>query len=247
MKNELIIQYLLNQLSIDEKARFEQKMNSDPVLKKEVDITKLAVEASDELGKSKLKSSLQNMHAELYNQPKKRKTNKTLFILLLLFLIGAITWWGLQKNDTSIPVQDSSELFAQYYKPIDFSNSLRSDKENPLSEIKQLYDQKKYNKVIEAADEILNNQELQASNLLMLKAISYIELNKTKNAIRSLEKIINNNDFNYIDQANWYLGMIYLKNADEEKGLTYLEQLAKNPNADHHLEALQIIKAVQGE
>ena len=75
--------------------------------------------------------------------------------------------------------------------------------------------------------------------------ISNIETKNFNNSINAFKTIILQNDNLYIEHAEWYLGLCYLKNNQKEKAITQFEVVASNPDNFHRQEAKNILEKLQ--
>lgn len=68
------------------------------------------------------------------------------------------------------------------------------------------------------------------------------EKGRYRYAIDEYEIVINNKDNLFIEQANWYIGLCYLKNHQEDKAIKYFEKLLYN--STYKLQAEKILKKI---
>ena len=75
--------------------------------------------------------------------------------------------------------------------------------------------------------------------------ISNIETKNYENSIKAFNTIIKQNDNLYIEHAEWYLGLCYLKNNQKEKAIDQFMLVASNPDNFHRQEAKNILEKLQ--
>jgi tetratricopeptide (TPR) repeat protein len=75
--------------------------------------------------------------------------------------------------------------------------------------------------------------------------ISNIETKNYDNSIKAFTTIINQNDNLYIEHAEWYLGLCYLKNNQKDKAIDQFVVVASNPDNFHRQEAKNILEKLQ--
>jgi tetratricopeptide (TPR) repeat protein len=72
--------------------------------------------------------------------------------------------------------------------------------------------------------------------------IANIETKNYTNSIKAFNTIITQNDNLYIEHAEWYLGLCYLKNNQKEKAVGQFTLVASNPDNFHNQEAKNILE-----
>ena len=87
---------------------------------------------------------------------------------------------------------------------------------------------------------ILDNDN---SNIAVLfyYGISSIETQNYENSINAFKTIIEQNDNLYIEHAEWYLGLCYLKNNQKNEARDQFEAVATDPDNFHQQEAKDIL------
>jgi tetratricopeptide (TPR) repeat protein len=75
--------------------------------------------------------------------------------------------------------------------------------------------------------------------------ISNIETHNYNDAIKAFNTIIKQNDNLYIEHAEWYLGLCYLKNNQKDKAMDQFAVVASNPDNFHQQEAKNILEKLQ--
>jgi tetratricopeptide (TPR) repeat protein len=110
----------------------------------------------------------------------------------------------------------ADKLYLSYYSPYEVSGTNRSGNEGEVSlQVKamQKFEQKDYEGAIKIFDEMKTNDKTNLSSNFY-KGIAYLEMNKPNEAIKSLEIVIKNENNELIADAEWYLGLAYLKAND---------------------------------
>jgi len=75
--------------------------------------------------------------------------------------------------------------------------------------------------------------------------ISNIEIQNYDNAIKAFNTIIEQNDNLYIEHAEWYKGLCYLKNNQKDKAIEQFNVVASNPDNFHQQEAKNILEKLK--
>ena len=242
MNEQKIDKYLMDLLSVEERALFEEEMRQNESLMKEVELQRDALKSIEGLGRANLKSKLQDIHTELYpaSQASDVKLRKLLyrFAAAAVFIaLVSITWWQMQDNASP------SELYSQYFSTYELSLSERSGIDDDLIRIEQLYEQQKYAELIPLLQQKVA-ENAQNSELLLGLGIAHLQKNDFDSAIKQFQSILDSNDFNYEDEANWYLGLSHLKSGNIESAKQFFTILASDASRDHSKEAKRILDRI---
>ena len=240
MSIDKIDQLLLGLLKEQEAKDIFEQISSDPLLSNEYNIRKKEIELIELNGRARLKEQLRSIHENEFGR-KGRSRSKILLLVLVLFslIIGLLLYINMTDDTTSkqVPME---QLFAANYRPYDYANVTRSGNIDQLSSVSELYRTGRYIEVVEEIED-LSSKDQRLSVVRLMKGISHIELSQDSEAIMALEAIIKSGDFNYEDQANWYLAMIYLKNGDNISARAMLERLVLDSESDFYREANEVL------
>ena len=244
MNENLIERYLLNLLSEEEKQSFEKRLKTDKTLAQEVFLQKEIIEDIEGIGRLELKSQLKNIHTELYPKKSETKGGSRIFILRVAaaaifigVLVGA--WWMMQQGPSN------QELFTENFEPYALSLNQRSDTDEVFYQIENHYFNKNYEQVIPLLEGVLDQSEQKSSQLQLGLGISYMQSGKSQEAINQFKTIISKNDFNFEDEARWYLALAYLKTNNITNAREALSVLASESDRDHHEEAKKILSSLK--
>jgi len=240
MNENLIDRYLLNLLTPEEKLSFKAQLEVDPSLKEEMLKQKEIIENIEGIGRLELKSELQKIHKKLNLDSNKSNPNIRRFLFRIasaaIFIGGlSIGWWFLQQTSSN------SELFTQHFEPFDLSLVQRSGGEESYAQIESLYVNGNYTQAIPLFQDALRSSKIKSSQILLGLGISYLKTDKPSKAIIHFNNILENKDFNFEDEAQWYLGLSYLKLNHVKKAISHLEVLATDSQRDHHIAAKELI------
>lgn len=244
MSENQIDRYLLDLLSPDEREDFETRLKNDDALKNEVNQQRDLIQDVEAIGRLELKSKLQELHKELDldNAKPKTKFRKIFYrVAVAAVTIGILTfgWFFLENAPTH------SELYAQNFEPYELSLTERSGGEDVLRDIEQLYIDGKYSQAIPLLQNHLQESTVKSSQIQLALGIAYLETNQPKEAITQFNSILTKKDFNFEDEAQWYLGLTYLKMDEIENAQLHLNQLAADSSRDHHDEAKKLLLQVE--
>lgn len=226
-----IEKYLQGKLSKNDLHDFESRMKSDPDFEREV---KLRLEINSALMEKdimSLRSKLTGIHHQQHNKRNSTARIVSLFsekgyatagiaaAIVLTLVVGTLLIFGLQDKNPQ-------NLFASYYQPDDAVMIVRSGS-NPedidLKEALLAYHEKNYDNAIELLDKQENN--ILAKYYL---GLSYLETDKISKAISTFKAIIDHNNNLFVEQAEWYLALCYVKNDQEEEAKIWFEKIANS-------------------
>lgn len=228
---ELIDAFLSGDLSQAEEAAFLEAMRTDEALRQEVELHREMDTALTETDALTLRATLQRIHTRLADQPADDKIRKWRFTwayqaaaVLLLLIVSAGIYYYVQDDTMS-----SEQLYSMYYQPDDAVMIMRAGAsgthDGQLMEALKKYEAQDY----QGALQLFKQGE---SNLLVhfYSGLAYMEINNYEEAINSFQKIMDEGENLFVEQASWYQGLCYLKTGQNEKVLETLRQLAQEGN-----------------
>lgn len=245
---ELIEGYIHQELSEEQNTAFEAKLAENSSLKLDIELIKeidLAI-SEDEL--IKLRNNLQKISHKAKNQKNieqsffsKFKKNKIIIsaVAASLLILLAIT--------TLIPGKSShNDLYLKFYSTYQTSGINRSGEFNTdkmLNIALQNFDKKQYETSIDFLKKVIEKNP----NNIVGHFYFGMALQETKNyheAIDQYQTVINNNNNLFIEQANWYIGLCYLKTNENKKAFDTFKYLA-NKNGFYRSNALSILQKIK--
>lgn len=231
----LISRYLEGEMDPIEATGFEESLENDPELKEEVDLYREVEEAISDTEALDLRSQLDEIHEELTPQLEKMKKRSSKQVLRYAVAASIAVIISLGTYSLFFKKVDNNKIVTEFYKPYDVTLVNRSANTSitPLMrEALYKYETKDYEEAIVLFKEILEiNPQMTASHLY--SGISYLEIEQYKNAEKSLTAVLEHNDNLYMEQADWYLGMVYLLNEEKDKARM---QFRKISNSDGYYE-----------
>ena len=78
----------------------------------------------------------------------------------------------------------------------------------------------------------------------LYSGISYFEIEKYKEAGQSFQKVIEHDDNLYIEQAEWYIGFVYLMRDEKDKARKQFQKIADSQGY-YQDEAEKILKRIK--
>lgn len=242
---EIIEEYLLGNLPAEEKEVFEQRLGEDAVFKKEFDVMKAIFQSAEMSAKDKMKIDFENIHQRNFQTSKQAKSKiisirpvYKIAASVLLLISCALAFWLLSNKSIDIP-QD--QLYANYFEPTELSFSYRGDDSNEVLEtLQELFNTKDYPEFIDQLA-AYNPDKDRDPALILAKGQAHLELDQFTRADEEFKSLLANPL--YKDQANWYLGLMYVKQNKNAEALIYLD--AVDRGSKYSKQAEEIMKRVR--
>jgi len=239
-----IEQFLANEMAPSERTAFKNELRSNPDLARELKLAQAidsAILSDDVIDlRQKLIAAINAGKVSEKEVPVVRiNTRKWWYAaasLLALVAVSATLYLQTNRN------LSTDSLFSQYYNSENIVDITRGDENIVDAVIK--FQQKDYSTASVMFKKILDKDE---SNIAVwfYYGISNIETQNYQNSIKAFNTIINQNDNLYIEHAEWYLGLCYLKNNQKDKAMDQFVAIASNPENFHHQEAKNILEKLQ--
>lgn len=243
--NNKLDNYLLGNLSKQEKESFDHELKNNPEMTLQLQERKLILKGLEAAGDADLKKRLKSIHAEYIDggEISSRKIGpiKTLLKLAAAVLFGFLAFYFYSKSQLNSGASPEL-LYAKYNQTYDFSSGLHSDqKAFDFSSAVKLYKEGKHDQAVQMLTPLVekNSENLEYRFALALNTLS------TANAAKGkilLQEIIAKDDPLFKDQAVWYLSLQNLKEGNTSKTKELLMLLSKDKNADHHHRAAELLK-----
>jgi hypothetical protein len=240
--------YLLEYLDEKDRNEFEALIENNLKMKKETILQSEINEAIVESDIINLRTALHEIFNENKNTTKIRKfipdtfRNKPLRIVGIAASAAAVISTGLftlsQQKTTS------ESLFHQAYQPYDASGLFRSAPlSNPSFKGIELYNDRRFNEAIaQFAFVLKENSEHPMCNFYT--GLCYLEKNSFNNAIASFQKVINEKDNLFIEQAQWYMALSLLKTNELKNAYAILNQIIES-NGYYQKNAKELLKKIK--
>lgn len=237
--DELIDKYVLDSLKGDEKRELDALIDNDPSIKKEIKMRNDISKSINYVNDKNLRAVLEEIHGEEFGTSRSL-SKKTKFLLgsaLFIIIIGAITFLlnGMNKSKDV----DSEALFAQNYSPYIASVESRNTQtviDN--EEFFNAYRNQEYRRALQIVEPSLKKP---SSDILLLAAVSAIEVGEWNKSIELLDRILEEEDYYFGDHAKWYKALILLKTDRINESRSLLEELKSDSKADHYDEAMNLL------
>jgi tetratricopeptide (TPR) repeat protein len=228
-QTEIIDKYLSNELNEDEQKWFEHELTSNPDFAHEVLLHKNINKAILENDIINLRSQLQTIETQTLN---KRSFINEFFHFKWQYIavaasITVLLSFGLRFMTQSNLTND--ELYNMYYQTYDGEGAVRSANEKTdqeLSQAMRFYNDKKYDEALVLFNSILDKDYSNVA-VHLYAGIANMECFKYNEAVSSFQLIIDHHRNLYVDQANWYLAICYLKMYQDDKARQLLKKIVE--------------------
>jgi tetratricopeptide (TPR) repeat protein len=242
-----IERYLTGDLSESETNQFLNKMKTDSQFLIEVEKQKFLLDGISTYGNRELKARLSKLSegyskSKIADLPKQTKRISLKKIIAAAAVILAISTFVTMKyfNNSTSKLESNQVLFAQYFSPIELSNTRSISETIDISS----FNNGDYKAAIPDLQEVLKVNPARTDIAIAL-ANSFYSVEASQEALQVLTPIIQRNDPIFSDQAKWYSALCYLKLENEELAMGFLNDLAQNSSADFHKEAKELIKELK--
>jgi len=239
-----IEQYLANEMAPAERAAFKNELRSNPELARELKLSQSidsALNREDVIDlRQKLIAAIESSRVSKTEVPViLMNTRKWWYAAASIIALCAVTATLYLQSSRNI---STDSLFTQYYNSENIVDLTRGDENIVEAVIK--FQQKDYNTSSKLFKSILDKDN---SNIAVwfYYGIANIETKNYDNSIKAFNTIIKQNDNLYIEHAEWYLGLCYLKNNQKDKAIDQFVVVASNPDNFHHQEAKNILDKLQ--
>jgi len=239
-----IERYNAGEMSDTEKEWFLKELEGNSKLRNEVDLRK----RTDEILKKQDVLSLRNKLSQI--EQNRKEVSKQVSghgkayiryaaVIAALVLIGSITMLT-RKN------MSNDEILNHYYKAYEPPTSQRSAQAAPDADFTlalELYNTHDYGKAAILFNKVLENKP-NDMQVVLLQGVANFEEKNYPEAKQSFDKVIDNRDNLFVDQAQWYLALCYLQTNETEKAKKLFKMIG-NENGIYRNDAIKIFKGLK--
>ncbi|MBN1951497.1 MAG: hypothetical protein JW801_09850 [Bacteroidales bacterium] len=240
MKQEMdysgyVDRYLDGIMSPEEEKWFKKELEGNSFLEQELEFQSKLNQSISQRELIELEDQLNTIYKNTYNPVSrfakiKRKTVaiSAAAVVASLMIYFAASYWINRPEDLALQFSSPLDLYASYYQPAEMSMSFRAAGDvvdSELREAMKLYDRKEYSEAILLFEKILSD-DASRIGLNLYSGISHMELEEYTEANTSFRKIIDDRSNAFIESAEWYLGLCYLKTEDVELSKQVFENIA---------------------
>jgi len=223
-----IERYNAGEMDDAEKQWFTKELKENEKLRKEVELRK----ATDTILKNQDLMNLRNKLAAIEKRRENpipaRKAGRAIQIkyaaaIAGFLIIGSIALFSHRKMSTD-------EIMDRYYQPYEAASSTRSEEVVKNSDYRlalEYYNIHDYRNAALYFSKVIKNEPGNMHSEL-LNGISNFEIQNYPEAEGSLSKVISDNNNYYIDHAQWYLALCYIRTDEKPKAIEQLAIIEKS-------------------
>jgi len=226
---EMIIKYLDGEVIGEEKQLFEKELESNNSLKETL---RLVQEVDKTIADENLVSFVEQLketqiavNKENQLQPKKRIVHIWKMLAAASFIIVLIASALLYSNYIK-PSND--KIFANLYHRYEADILTRSAEPSDVSDLIkaiQQYDKGNYQEAITKFEAIIKSDANNTAARFFI-GVSFIETKNFTKAIENLSYVVVQNDTAFVEHAEWYLALCYIKTKQTSQANTLLHKIA---------------------
>ena len=229
--------YLDGNLTADALTAFEKRINEDALWKEKLDQVRILREGIELAG---MKSQLEEFHQEMPTKKAQQRFVNTSWIwiaaasVFIVVTAGVGFWSG--WFDSS-----HERLFTAYYEKDPGLTSMMSDSDYYEFDRGMVeYKSGEYSKSLEFWEPLL---DLSPKNdtLLYFVAMDYLAMEELDKGKQLLEQVIKDQRSQFAQDANWYLGLIMIKERKDNNAISYI----KASERDEAIELISELKKIK--
>ncbi len=237
-------QYIANEMAPAERAAFKNELRSNPELAQELKLSQnidSTLQRDDIIDlRQKIRAAIEAGRTVENEVPVIRmKTRKWWYAAASILALAAVSVTLFMQSNRNL---SNDSLFNKYYNSENIVDQTRGDETIVDAVIK--FQQKDYQKASDLFQRILAKDNLNIA-VWFYYGIANIETQNYTNSITAFNTIINQHDNLYVEHAEWYLGLCYLKNNQKEKAIDNFVAIASNPDNFHCSEAKDILEKLK--
>ncbi len=230
--SELIDRYLNNKMEQDELKWFTREMDNYPSLAEEVRLQKEIGEAILNEETLEFRAQISSLFEKETAAPTRIRTRKHLIpgaariavaSLAALIMLGTGIWFYTHRTI------EPDTLFEMYYEPYDGLMNVRSGNSQVadlLVSAMQKYETGEFESALLLFETVLANDRNNITSRFY-SGISYMETDRFSVAESSFTGVIDHKDNLFIEHAEWYLGLCYLKTGKIDEAEELLTAIAE--------------------
>lgn len=250
---EKIIKYLDGEVTGDERQAFEKKLAEDVSLQEKLELVKdLNTTLADEslfnfVTKIQEISSSANYKSVLDAKENPTDENKknTAILLKRRFLSAAAVLLVMAISSIfylNFAGPRNERIYNQFYQKYESSLVTRSgnNETNDLIVAIQLYDKGKYKDAIARFSDLLQKDNSNTTAYFFI-GLSYMETKTYDKAITSFHAIIAEQDTAFIEHAEWYMALCYVRTNQTKQASNLLKHISDS-NSFYKIKAIDLLK-----
>jgi len=220
---EEVRRYLQGKMSKEEGVQFEQRMDNDPLFAEEVQLNRELLESMNYHFNSKLKQRLKGEDTKTVaftERSTKRNTNRIWMMAASLALIAVAGYLLFFSGP------DSQQLFDQYHTTYYnvLEGSTRSGETANATEAFRQYDQEDFQAAAQSFTTLIS-EDSKNMDWLFYQGLSNLEIQESQAAIGAFEKVLEASTEDWVEPAQWYLGLAHLQAGNTKEAKETFSQI----------------------
>jgi tetratricopeptide (TPR) repeat protein len=224
-----IERYIAGEMNEAERAWFHKEIEGNQKLREEVALRKKADIALKSYDVILLRNKLTEIEKSRQAQVPVNKRRKHVTLKYAALVAGLIILSGIALLSTRSLSKD--EIIARYYKPYEGISISRSQHSAGMSDnytiALEYYNVHDYRNAALYFSKVLSSNPKYMESVMHYGVSNYEEKNYPE-AKRSFEKVIDNNDNLFMEDAQWYLALCYIQTDDTKKAADQLTLIKKS-------------------
>lgn len=231
-----IEQYLLKEMSEEQMQSFAKRLDSDQELHEKIHTVRLVIAGIQE---NQLVRELENFHDGMKIPSKNITTKKNLFNLKNILLAASVIIIASMGIFLFYYMPGKEErLYTEFYKPdTGLISSMSSSDEYVFDRAMIDYKTGNYDAAIHSWDSLLTEKPGN-DTLQFFIASAYLAMDHYNKAIAHFKEVVSQTNSNFFEDANWYLGLAFLKVDKKDKAIPFIEK-SNHPQKDKLLDKLR--------
>ncbi len=222
---DMIDRYLRGQMTLAEQQEFLGMLEKDSELKQELELQKLLFTGINTYGNNQLKRKLGQIHQqEIGDSKEKVQRSPKIIAMRRIVAIAAAFLIFISAYFLIFQKSHNERLYASYFEPYDISLTTRGGAaDEMLQTAASYYEDASYEDALKTIHTYLSNKDA-TSQVLLMKGICEMELDKNDDALNTFSSLIQLNDPLYNDHAQCYSSHTNLKTGNKEHSRLHLQQ-----------------------
>lgn len=233
---EAIEQYIRQELTVEERARFEQRLSNDPALQSKVDAISLLLVGVQE---AHLTEKLNEFHSSMTTSASTQKLIKVKSIQRWLVAASVIVLAGIASWLLLTMQSREQKLFAKFYSPDPGLISAMSSSDDYQFDRAMLdYKRANYDSAIRVWQSMATVKPGN-DTLNYFLGCAYLAKGEHKKALEKFKKVIAIQNSYFIKDAYWFAGLAMLQQGNKTEAISYIE---KSEHDDKNMLLLELKK-----
>ena len=223
--------YIYNELTEQERVLFEAKLAVNKELYSEIDLIENIDKALRENDIIQLRYNLTNIADDIIRDKAERsfafrfrpiKISISIAAASLILLLGITGLLSRYSSEDNI-----YQKFYTKYETTGISRSSNTLNDQTLALAMQKFNNKDYESALNLLQKVISMDQ---NNTVghFYSGVSLQELGKYKNAIDEYEVVVVDKDNLFVEQAEWYIGLCYIRTKEDKKAINQFKKIAKN-------------------